>query len=389
MKSKIILPSAIQICVDDVGWFKGADDRYLSRPSRTGMTRAHYAEDYVAINEVGKAIGQKIMCPLVLAEWDRENILRGEVGITYQPHTWDRASELNLRVAEKCFEAAESSEYIEYAVHGVLHGNYDKDGKQITEQEFFEYKNPEDTLLSTQSEDEIAHRFELFFKLYDMWGFKKKIRSFAAPNSLPGHLEAEDLLPLAAVLKKYGINYWANYWKKQVGYTTFIDGILYMDKCTNCHIPWNACDVDPLLVHDFAKEGDESFGTVVSTHWPNFLRYNKEHNLDRVNDWATFFKRQSEIFGLMVSKDIAFAGNQCIYRNYSKVDVEKNIVKIDVTKASTISPKHTFGEFYISLKNELVPKNTIGGTLELYETHKEFKTYKIKHTENTVELELY
>ncbi|MBQ6701845.1 MAG: hypothetical protein IJN17_02710 [Clostridia bacterium] len=391
MKNSVILPSSIQICVDDVGWFTGADSRYAGRPSRTGMTRNHVPEDYIALNEVGKAIGQKITCPLVIGEWDKDNILRGEIGPTYQPKTWDRASTLDIKLAEKCFEAAESSDYIEYAYHGVLHGNYDEKGRQITEQECFYYKNPGDKLLSILSEDEIAHRFELFFKIYDGWGFKKKIRTHAAPNSMPHNISAEEAQPLVNVLKKHGINYWVNGWrrftgKQETGHTEFIDGILYMEKGTGNKIPWNACDVDPLLTEDCAKEGDEKIGIIFNSHWPNYLRYHKEYNLERVENWKKFFERQSEIFGLMVSKDIEFAGNQCIYRNYSTVETEKNVIKIDVTKAASISPKHTFGEFYVSLKNNLVPKDVKGGTIEVYTTHKDFKTYKVKHTENIVEI---
>ncbi|MBR5322211.1 MAG: hypothetical protein IKU48_01520 [Clostridia bacterium] len=395
MKNSIILPSAIQICVDDVGWFTGEDARYAGKPSRTGMVRNHVPEDYIALNEIGKAIGQKLICPIVLGEWDKDNLLRGEIGITYQPNTWDRASTLNMKLAEKCFEAAESSEFIEYAYHGVLHGNYDEKGRQITEEECFTY--PADSGKSyfhtgkatVQPEEEIAHRFELFYKIYDSWGFKKKIRTHTAPNSVPRTITSEEVLPLAHVINKHNISYWVNGWKGINGHMEFIDGILYMEKGTNTKIPWNACDVDPLLLADCAKEGDERLGTIINSHWPNYLRFHKEHNLERVENWKKFFERQSEIFGLMVSKDVAFAGNQCIYRNYSKIETEKNVIKIDVTNAATISPKHTFGEFYVSLKNNLVPKEIKGGTFEVYETHKEFKTYKIKHTENIVEITLY
>ena len=386
MKDFIILPSALQICVDDVGWFIGSDDRYLSRPSRTGMTRRHAPEDYIALNEIGKAIGQKLICALVLGEWDKDNILRGQKGITFEPDTWDRASKLDLKLAEKCFEAAENGEFIDYAYHGVLHGNYTPDGKQITEQECFYYKNPGDKFLSTQPEEEIEHRFELFYKIYDSWGFKKPIRSYVGPNGLPRNITNEQMMPLISVIKKHNIPYWHNGWKDKQGHIEFFDGLMFIEESFNCHIPWNACDVDPLLVNDFAKEGDEEFGSVMSTHWPNYLRYNKEYNLERVENWKKFFERQSEIFGLMTSKDIAFAGNQAIYRNYSKIETEKNVIKIDVTKAATVSPKHTFGEFYVSLKNNLVPKEIKGGSFELYETHKDFKTYKVKHTENIVEI---
>ena len=398
MKKNVVLPTALQICVDDVGWFIGSDDRYLSRPSRTGMTRRHVPEDYIAVNEVGKAIGQKIMCPLVLGEWDKDNILRGEIGVTFDPENWNRASQIDMKLAQRCFEAAESSEYIEYAVHGVLHGNYDAEGKQITELECFEcedkkvdysgYINSGDGLLKTQSEEEIAHRFELFFKLYDMWGFKKKIRSYAALNGLPRHLKHSDMSALASVLKKNGIKYWANSWSKPTGYTDFVDGILYMEKCCNCRIPWNACDVDPRYVQDFVKDTDEDTGTVMSTHWPNFLRFNAQNNLENVEKWADFFKRQSEIFGLMISKDIAFAGSQCVYHNYSKITEEKDLITVDISEAKEKGSDFISGEFYISLKNDLIPKEVTGGELELYEIHKEFKTYKIKHTDSLISIAL-
>lgn len=389
MKNSVVLPSAVQINVDDVGWFIGTDARYDGKPSRTGMTRPHCAEDYIVLNEIGRAIGQKLICPLVIGEWDKDNILRGEYGITYEPETWDRASKLDMKLAEKCFEAAENSEFIEYAYHGVLHGNYDRQGGQITEQECFYYKNPGDKLLSTQPEEEIEHRFELFYKIYDSWGFKKKICTYAAPNSVPGNLSTEEVMPLANVLKNRGFTYWVNGWKRVLGHTEFINGMLYMEKSHSLRIPWNAYDIDPLLLGDFAKEGDERIGSVINSHWPNYLRFNKEHNLDNVELWKKYFDRQNEIFGLMTSKDIAFAGNQFIYRTYSNIETEKNVIKIDVTKAATISPKHTFGEFYVSLKNNLVPKEVKGGTMEVYTTHKEFKTYKIKHTENVVEITVH
>ena len=396
VNNSVKIPTALQICVDDVGWFIGSDDRYLSRPSRTGLTRRHAPEDYIAVNEIGKAIGQKIMCPLVLGEWDKDNILRGEIGVTFDPKNWDRASLLDLKLAQRCFEAAESSEYIEYAIHGVLHGSYDAEGKQITELECFKckdkdvdysgYINNGDGLLIIQTEEEIAHRFDLFFKLYNMWGFKKKIRSYAAPNGLPKNLNSSDMLPLASVLKKNGITYWANSWGKPVGYTEFIDGILYMEKCCNCRIPWNACDVDPDYVQDFVKETDSDTGSVMSTHWPNFLRFNAQNNLQNVDKWAAFFKRQSEIFGLMISKDIAFAGSQCVYHSYSKIDCSDKKIKIDISDCIEKGKDYLSGELYVSLKNDVVPASVSGGTIELYETHKDFKTYKIAHTSDVIEI---
>ena len=241
-------------------------------------------------------------------------------------------------------------------------------------------------MLSTQPEDEIAHRFELFFKLYNSWGFKKKLVSYVGPNGLPRNITNEEIMPLANTIKKYGIIYWSNGWKDMPGHIEKINDILFMEETFDCHIPWNACDVDPDYIKDFTPENATAGGNIISAHWPNFLRYNKENNLEYIDKWANYFKRQSEVFGLMTSKSLPFAANQSIFRKYSKIEIHKNIIKIDISDAVVFSPKHTFGEFYVSLKNNLVPKEVKGGSIEVYTTHKDFKTYRIKHTENIVEI---
>ena len=387
MKKSVVIPSAIQVCSDDVGWFIGADQRYCGKPSRSGMTRKHCPEDYLAINEIGKAIGQKIMCPLVIGEWDRDNILRDEPGTTFEPGTWDRASLIDYKLAEQCFEAAESSEYLEYALHGVLHGNYGPKGEQITEMEYLSYDEKTDKFYF-QTEEEINHRISLFKRIFDTWGFKKKIRSFAAPNGISEYLTSEDAHPLAEALKKNGIEYWANSWKKEIGHTEFIDGILYMEKGTRQKLPWNAYDIDPRYISDFAYPEDETIGIISGNHWPNFLRFNKENTFENVKYWKEYFDRQAEIFGVMISKDIAFAGNQCVYRAYSKAEIADGKVRIDVSDTLAKSGKYASGEFYVSLEKGIVPKEAKGGKFELYEEHKEFDTYKIAHTDRVIELEI-
>lgn len=388
MKDSVILPSAMILCVDDLGWHRGADMRYCGQPSRTGMPRKHLPEDYKVINEIGKAINMKIICPICLAEWDRDNVLTNEVGITNEPYTWDRASKIDYKLAQEMFEAAENSEYIEYSLHGNFHGNYDKDGKQITEMEYFEYKNQSDELLSTMPEEEILRRIDLFFRIYDSWGFKKKIRSFVAPNGIPKHLTNEDLIPLASALKKRGITYWTSRWKHTVCDTVFFDGITYIEKNVKFGVQWNAYDFDPEFMKPFAQEGDEMIGDVLGMHWPNFLRFNAEHNLDRVAEWADYFKKQAEVFGLMLAKDIAFSTSQHVYRNFSKLSVESGKVIVDITEALEKNTGCLSGEFFISFKNDITPKKCKNGEIELFETHKNFKTYKIKHLANIIEIEI-
>lgn len=386
MKNSVILPAALQLCIDDLGWHNGTDARHIGQPSRTGMPRKHLPEDYTIINELGKALNMIILCPICLAEWDKNNILRDEIGTTFEPHTWNRAATIDLELTNRMFEVMENSDYIEYSIHGNLHGNYAADGSQITEMEYFHYKSPDDSQLSTQSEEEILHRLKLYFEIYNDWGFKKEIRSFVAPNGIPIHLTADDLQPLASALKKYGVKYWTSRWKKTVCDTEFFDGIIYMEKNKKFGVPWNAYDYDPAFLFNFAEEGDETVGDVMGMHWPNFLRYNYQHNMECLEPWVKYFKKQAEIFGLMLSKDIAFSSKQHVYRRFSKLSFEENKIIIDLTDVLNKPTDLLENEFYISFKNNVTPIQCDGGIFELYETHNNFKTFKITHTSDIVQI---
>ena len=97
MKDSIKIPVAFQIRIDDVAWHNGSDDRHMGRPSRTGMPRLHCAMDYPVIHELGKALNMKICCAIVLGEWDKDNILRGENCFSWESETWDRVLRECLR----------------------------------------------------------------------------------------------------------------------------------------------------------------------------------------------------------------------------------------------------------------------------------------------------
>ena len=92
MTERVIIPTAMQITLDDLGWHDGRDLRFFGKASRSGLPRMHAVEDYKIVNELGRAINQKILGKLCLGDWDKDNILRGEVGLTHNPHNWDRVS---------------------------------------------------------------------------------------------------------------------------------------------------------------------------------------------------------------------------------------------------------------------------------------------------------
>ena len=387
MEKYAVLPIALQLCLDDIAWHKGDDSRTSGRPSRTGIPRMHAPEDYYAVNEVGRALDMKIIGPLCLGEWDRDNLLRGEVGITYDPYGWDRKSEIDYPMAEKYFEAAESSEYIEYAVHGLLHGQYDECGRQINEQEYFIMGERDGvrTLVPIPIDD-LCRRLDLFYKIYDSWGFKKKIRTIVSPGGVSSAASFNELLPFAEEFRSRGLVYWPNGWYQIDGAHHFLSGVMCMRETGGGMVPWNAYDYDPAMLADIAPTAIETGRSVFGMHWPNFFRYNPKKYMDHVPAWVDYFERQAEYFGCMLSRDIAFAANQEIHVINARVECTPEKCRIDLGEISNIEFKNIERVFYVSIKSELTPRKCIGGVFSLYEKHGEFNNYKIEYKADTVEL---
>ena len=393
MKSNVSIPVAIQLCFDDVGWQNGEDQRAdLGLPARSGISRMHEPEDYLIIHELGKAINQKILAPLVLGEWDKDNLLRGKVGFSHNPSGWDRASEIDYEKTQKCFDILESSDYIEYAIHGVLHSCYTPEGKLITCKEYFRFGETVDgkETMYLESEEEFNTRIELFYGIYNSWGFKKKIRTFVSPCGMK-HADDATVCDLESRLSKLGIQYHTNYTFHFDDPIRVYSGITLMKKGCSYKKPggileWNVYDFDPKTFVPFVSP--ENFGgtNIIGLHWTNLLRYQPETNLERLPDWIEYFRRESETFGTMISRDIGFSATQQFYNKFANIEALNGKYVFDLCEVKKIKPSYCPDEFYVSFKNGTVPKSCVGGAFSLYEEHEEFKTYKITHTDKTVEI---
>jgi len=390
MIENIKIPIAMQLRVDDVGWHNGADERFKGQPSRSGIPRHHHINDYKILHEIGKGLNMKISCSLVLGEWDKDNILRGEPHMTFNEDGWDRKSEIDYDYAEKAFEILETSEYLDYTMHGVLHGYYHK-SKQITEAEFYppKYDAEKDEYIKGTNgcmpDDEFRRHFELFYKIYNSWGFKKRIKAFASPCGCRGSLEENE--GYANVMKEYGIYCWQNGWgalgDKRAGVT---GGVICMRAPFDI-TEWDAYDVDPDYVKIDTGKNPAHICADFCSHWTNYIRWYPEKDLEYLPKWIAYFERQAETFGAMLSRDVEFAASQALYSQFAKVDTCDNKYVIDLSEVDGKGAVAKKNEFYVSLKNGTVPKECIGGKISEYEAKKEFKTYKIER-ENSDKIEI-
>ena len=82
----------------------------------------------------------------------------------------------------------------------------------------------------------------------------------------------------------------------------------------------------------------------------------------------------------------AFAASQGVYRRYAAIEDTTDGIAIDLTAVDNAGVSHLLdNSFYISIEKGITPKIAKGGTLSLYEEHKDFNNYKIERNgEKTV-----
>jgi len=169
------IPMPFHICVDDTGWFCGSDDRKIGGPSRTGMKRFHTVEDYIAIENLGKAINMKISCGFVLGEWDMEGNIKKLPNSPRFGKTWQLSENRNKKEMEEIADVINSSSHIDFVLHGIYHGYY-KNGADT--HDISDYYYPLSGKIIRIPENEIRQKFDAFFRIMDYHKIKKQVNQF-------------------------------------------------------------------------------------------------------------------------------------------------------------------------------------------------------------------
>lgn len=384
------IPVAFQFTMDDVGWIEGRVPYWDGfQPTRTGLPRRHCLADYKAVNEIGKLANMKICGMFVLGDWDKSGILKDVAYSTKDGKNWkgspyvygrnaidvqfsnkqgDNRSEANEFEMElyEIRDFLNSCEYLEMAYHGLMHECWDEDGNCMSA-EFvppIDFKKENDS--APAPEWYVRQHLDAFVALYKEWGFTQPLRSFTCP----GHCrDAWKDGSFTKILKDYGIKYWQ---EPYITHPFAEDGVL-LNKMPSWLGLWEAYDLNP---DKFEVYTEETAG-IICTHWPNFLRYDADLNLENIEKWKNFFARQRNEFGVIISRDIAFAHHQQLYRHYCEMTEENGKIKIDFTKADEAAPDWFDAPLYISVKND-INFECEGGTMTVYEKLDEFTNYEIK-----------
>lgn len=356
-----VIPMSMHLVVDDVGWFNGEDDRKQGGPSRTGMPRRHVAEDYFALNRLGEALGMKVTCAFVVGEWDPDNRLRSVPHLSKFGENWNNAEYLDREEMTRVISAINSSPYIELAIHGLLHGYYMEGVDTPDVSDYYYLQNKK---LYMTDEKEIEDRIGKFRGLLDYYGIKRKTDVFVPPCFRYRYGE------LSSVLSRLGIKYVSTIFKsmecegERPETVCMENGIANLDRNLNL-IPWDEfeCPFDIL----------PTVGGVFGAHWPNFLHRDPKRNNEIVDKAVSYFKRCSEVYGIVLSHGIEDATVQAFYHRLAKVEFTVGELVIDL---SELQNTVAYGKpFIVSSVSEI--KDCKGASVRLYERKSDFLSYEL------------
>lgn len=374
----ICLPTAVTVRVDDVGWFEGADERHLGLPSRSGIPRRHVPDDVRVLHEIGRGLNTKILCNLVLGDWDIHNRLRGVPHLTWNEAGWDAAKAVNANRAyfDEVFDLLEGSEYLEYGLHSLEHGYYVND-KYVDGCHYYppriEGKCGE-AAREAITPEEMETIFSLFFEIYNDWGFKKKIKVFAAPCGSRFALTDDCNRALARIMRRHGIGVWQ--WRDWSG-ECVLDDMIFV-RSAPCFLVWNAFGIDPAYIPNVFE--DARYRGLVPNflaHLTNFIHFQPEKNFEYVPAWIDYFKRITSPFGALIGRDNEQSASQGVYTSYAKLDTVDGGYRIDLAPVDAVRNEVVEDEFFVSLRERKLPTVT-GGTATVHETRPDHVIYKIR-----------
>lgn len=362
----IVIPRPLQIVVDDLGWFRGTDDRANGGASRTGMCRPHCYKDYVAVNELGKALGQKVFCAFCLSEWDPDNRLKKFHTMSKYGDNWDNASYIDIEEVKRCARVINESEYIDFALHGMNHGYYCEESANPDSSDY--YIKTRDKQMVFTGEAYVRAILDSFFELMEYYGIKKNVTAMVPPSG------AYRFNELSKVLADYGIKYindpfkWVKHEGMEKPEDVYVEnGIITTDRYCPDSNDWDKHSID----YDEVPLVSRIFGS----HWPNWLHEDPDRNMEVIKSAIKYFYRCAELPECVISEDMRFASTQTMFWKYAKLSKnEKGETVIDITDVPRLDTMNKV--FYVNSRFPIIKAE--GAEITEYAGKKNFITYEIK-----------
>lgn len=317
-----------------MGWRSGRDGHAQNEPFRTGISRSHVPEDYMAIVRLGEKLNMRPQAAMVLCEWDKRNILCNLPHSTWMGENWDNKTWVGRWMDDAADIIRKNNTHIEPVMHGTGH-EYWENGI-LSRAEFHDMDN------NLRPPKEVEAHLCYFFQIMKQHNFGGTIESFVPPAFRyclgDGFTEK---------LKQNGIKYISTMFRcmknadrAEEKYFGKENGVMIVDRGTDI-TGWNDMDVYPK---------GEIPGPVCGLHWPNILHPDYGRNDEVVDRWVQFLKPYDEKFERMLARNTAVCWTQLAYNAFTDIKITDKEIMFDFSGIRHC-PENLLNWFTIKIKS--------------------------------------
>ena len=236
--------------------------------------------------------------------------------------------------------------------------------------------------------DEFKILVDLFYEIYNDWGFKKDIRVFQSGCGCFGTPYDDYNREFSRILRERGIGIWQ--WGGWPRETIVNDGTIYVNTVSGApFLNWNEYSVDPSILHDcFVQNGKLLFSSNICGHLANFVQVQPEKNFDYTKAWIDYFRRVCSHFGVVLARDNEESASQAVYSTHAKIDVIDGGYHIDLAPVDAIRTPLVEDHFYVSLREKALPREVIGGKAYVKDCRSDHVVYVIERDKDASSVDI-
>lgn len=311
----INIPQPIIIDIDDVGWKRGWGTDQTGGPFRLGLPvgRMMVFEDYEVIKYISDAVGVRIRCLFIMAEFDRSNICSKYPTTTQDGSDWDNTSLVSDEDFTIMNFVKENAGAIEFGLHGVSHEHWDADSHIRTRAE---WANTTNLPYTGWPIEVVQGHMQCFKELIDQYKFTfpKSVRTAAAGY----YYNPDDKFDSGGLMSSWGIKYAAlppgqEYLPNH--------GLMVIERTGG--VQWDDINRAPTSYPS---------SDVVTSHWPNFIDLDPAKNHEAGDKWIIWYNKIKDDPARYAAKNTAQAYSQFLYRKYSTISINSSTITIDNSK---------------------------------------------------------
>ena len=196
-KLEITIPMALQVVVEDVGWWEKSHPVGPNSPFRSGLKRRHHPSDYLALVHLAKQLNMRPLLAFVACEWDRSNLLKRVPTSTWMGADWDNRRNVGPWLDQAAQILNDHRERFEIGLHAVGHEYWDQGRRKRTE---FHTEQGE-----IRPREHIEAHLDAFARIMEQNGLESQPQSFVPPGL--NHSFGNGPRGIHHILNRHGIRY--------------------------------------------------------------------------------------------------------------------------------------------------------------------------------------